>query len=139
MLRIAKIAARLSESCIHDSETLCFTTIFSFGSVVAVEHSLQYGPSTPEDQPTWWVIAFSVLMTAKTRQRIEELVDCQSLANGPITPNAEHFDIVGDSCYAILRSGSTDETNANDENGLRAASEGVHLLQRAAKDLSAVD
>ena len=59
-----------------------------------VEHGLEFGPATPENEPARSVIALAVLMAAETRQRVEEVMDGQILADFPVTPQAQHLHVV---------------------------------------------
>jgi hypothetical protein len=46
---------------------LSFTTFYWHGSVVAVEHGLEFGPAASKDKPSWLAITLAVLMTTETR------------------------------------------------------------------------
>ena len=78
----------------HESPSLSSTTIHSLGSVVAVKHGLQFGPSSPQDKPAWVVIAFAVLRTSEAGQGQEELLDWHWLTDFPIPPDAEDIHVV---------------------------------------------
>ena len=51
-----------------------FLPLDGFG---AVEHSLEGGPTTPEDEPARTMISFAVLVTTEAGQGIEELPNRQ--------------------------------------------------------------
>ncbi len=74
--------------------SLSFTTSYLLGSGVAVEHSLQFGPASPKDEPPWLVIAFAVLMTAEAGQGIKKLVNGHRFSDLLVSPNAEYVDVV---------------------------------------------
>ena len=48
-------------------QALSFTTSFSIGGVIAVEHGLEFGPAAPEDKPAGAVVALAILMPAQSR------------------------------------------------------------------------
>src|SRR3990172_12581531 len=76
-------------------QTLGLPTFCFLRDEVAVEHGLQFCPTSPQHEPAGSVVVFAVLMAAQTRQRETEVVDRHGKANFMITPHAQNFNVVG--------------------------------------------
>src|SRR5438105_671554 len=80
------------------AKALSFTTIslpYLAGGLVAVDHSLEFHPAAPEDEPAWLTIPLAVLMAAEARQRVEKLVDGQLGSDFTVSLDAHNFHVFG--------------------------------------------
>ena len=58
-----------------EANALGFTTFIRLRSLIAEDHIPKFCPSSPDDDPSRFVIRAAVLMAAKSRESIKELVN----------------------------------------------------------------
>jgi len=71
------------------------TSFHHFYRMRSFKHRLQSSPTTPENQPTWFSVAFSVLVSAQARKRKKEVVYGPIGTHAFMSPDAQHFNVVG--------------------------------------------